>query len=90
MQTDTVQRPTQEPTQNTTQWAEKTSFTLVEAAAFLEVRADDLTATLPSAGIDLSTHKDGLLTRDDVQRLEHLVRSIRRKSTESAYGVGNL
>ena len=90
MQTDTAQKPTPSTMPNTTQWAEKTSFTLVEAAAFLEVRADDLTATLPTAGIDLNTRQDGLLSRDDVKRLEHLVLSIRHKSTESAYGVGNL
>lgn len=69
---------------------ENTSLTLEEAAAFLEVRADDLTATLPSAGIDLNTRKDGLLTRDDVKRLERLVSSIRRIPSESVYGGGNL
>jgi len=72
------------------QWDEKISLTLEEAAAFLEVRADDLTATLPSAGIDLNTRKDGLLTRDDVKRLERLVSNIRHIPSESVYGGGNL
>jgi len=82
MQTDTDQEKTQRD--------EKTSFTLEEAAAFLEVRADDLTATLSSAGIELNTRKDGLLTRDDVKRLERLVSNIRHIASESVYGGGNL
>ncbi len=86
MQTDTNQKPIQK----TTPWVGKTSFTLGEVAAFLEVRADDLTAVLPSAGIDLSTRKDGLLTREDVKRLEHLVSDVRRIPSESVYGGGNL
>ena len=66
------------------------SYSVEEAAAFLEVRADDLAAVLPSAGIDINAREKELLTRDDVERLERLVRSIHNIPSESVYGGGNV
>ena len=65
-------------------------YSVDEAAAFMEVRADDLAAMLPGAGIDINLREKGLLTRDDVERLERLVRSIRNIPSESVYGGGNV
>lgn len=79
--------------QSKPQWDDKppqASYSLDEAAAFLEVRADDLAATLPAAGIDLSTRKEGRLTREDVERLERTVHSVRQIPSQSEYGGGNL
>ena len=65
------------------------SRSLEEAAAFLEVRADDLAATLPTAGIDLSKREKGRLTGDDMERLKHLVQGVKQSASESVYGGGN-
>lgn len=66
------------------------SYTLGEAASYLVVREDDLTALLSAAEIAMDVKLVMSFTRADVETLEQFVRDIRRYFDESVYGGGDL
>ena len=83
----------QTPTQAiiTREAASLKSYTLSEAAGYLEVREDDLTALLLNASIVVDAEQPLIrLTHADVELLERLIRAIKRLSGESVYGGGDL
>ena len=67
----------------------ETRYTLDEAAGKVGVRADDLPALLPNAGIDLSApgHEDGTLSEAEFTKLADFMAKVKqyhRESPESA------
>ncbi len=55
-------------------------YTLEEAAAEIGFRVDDLTATLPDAGINLAApgHEDDTISEEEFLRLGHLIEQIKQ------------
>lgn len=85
-----MENATQTDTAMTSENASQRSYTLGEAASYLVVREDDLTALLSDAEVAVDARLVMSFTRADVEILEQLVRNIRKYFDESVYRGGDL
>lgn len=85
-----MENTTQADTAMTSEHVSQRAYTLGEAASYLVVREDDLTALLSTAEIVVDAELVMSFTRADVETLEQFVCDIRKYFDESVYGGGDL